>query len=67
MATVDQIRHHIDAAAGDDPRQALIAVRKLISEDISHVGASGGLHSSTRALVVGTKLAPSRAVASVNA
>jgi hypothetical protein len=34
MATVEEIHRHIDAAAGDDPRQALIAVRKLINEDI---------------------------------
>src|SRR5215212_5104115 len=34
MATVEEIHRHIDAAADDDPRQALIAVRKLINEDI---------------------------------
>jgi hypothetical protein len=34
MPRLDEIHRHIDAAGGDDPRQALIAVRKLIGDDV---------------------------------
>ena len=34
MPTLAEIHRHVDAAAGDDPRQALIAVRKLINDDV---------------------------------
>lgn len=31
---LDAIHRHVDAAGGDDPREALIAVRKLINDDL---------------------------------
>ena len=34
MPTIAEIHRHVDAAAGDDPREALIAVRKLINDDV---------------------------------
>jgi hypothetical protein len=34
MPRLDEIHRHIDAAAGDDPRGALIAVRRLINDDV---------------------------------
>jgi hypothetical protein len=34
MPTRDEIHRHVDAATGDDPREALIAVRKLINDDL---------------------------------
>jgi hypothetical protein len=34
MPTLDEIHRHVDAAAGDDPREALIAVRKLLNDDV---------------------------------
>ena len=34
MQRLDEIQRHLDAALGDDPRDALIAVRKLINDDL---------------------------------
>jgi hypothetical protein len=34
MPTLAEIHRHVDAAAEDDPREALIAVRKLINDDM---------------------------------
>jgi hypothetical protein len=34
MPTIADIHRHVDAAGGDDPREALIAVRKLINDDL---------------------------------
>jgi hypothetical protein len=34
MSTLEEIHRHVDAAGGDDPRTALIAVRKLINDDV---------------------------------
>ena len=34
MPPLDEIHRHVDAAAGDDPREALIAVRKLLNDDV---------------------------------
>ncbi len=34
MLTPEEIHRRIDAAASDDPREALIAIRKLINDDV---------------------------------
>ena len=34
MPTLEEIHRHVDRAAGDDPREALIGVRKLLDEDL---------------------------------
>jgi hypothetical protein len=38
---LDEIQRHLDAARGDDPREALIAVRKLINDAVDRIENPG--------------------------